>query len=68
MEMIIIPIVIGALCYNHEMIHTRFGGLGNKRTSGDHLNYYIIENGQNTEKSPGDLKRLPVTKTQIKNS
>ena len=25
-----------------------------------HQNYYIIENGQNTEKSPGDL-RLAVT-------
>ena len=24
---------------------------------------YIIENGQNTEKSPGDLRRLTVTQT-----
>ena len=24
--------------------------------SGDHPNYNIIENGQNTEKSPGDLE------------
>ena len=29
--------------------------------SRDHPNYYIIENGQNTEKSPGDLRRLAVT-------
>ena len=29
--------------------------------SGDHPNYSIIENGQNTEKSPGDLRRLAVS-------
>ena len=39
------------------------GGLGSWRTSGDHPNYYIINNGQNTEKSPGDLRRLAVTQT-----
>ena len=33
------------------------GELGNNRTSGDHPIYYIIENGQNIEKSPGDLRR-----------
>ena len=35
--------------------------------SEDHPNYYIIENGQNTEKSPGDLWRLAVTQTPVKN-
>ena len=39
------------------------GRLGNKRTSGDHPNYSIIKNGQNTEKSPGDLRKLVVTHT-----
>ena len=29
----------------------------------DYLNYYIIENTQNTEESPGDLRRLVVTQT-----
>ena len=33
------------------MIIKGTGGLGNKRMSGHHPNYYIIENGQNTEKS-----------------
>ena len=37
------------------------GGLGSYRTRGDYPNYYIIENGQNTEKSPGNLRRLAVT-------
>ena len=35
-------------------------------TSGDHPNYYIVENGQNTEKSPGDLRKLAVTQSPIK--
>ena len=33
----------------------------------DHSNYCIIENGQNTEKSPGDLRRLAVTQTPVEN-
>ena len=41
-------------------------GLGNKRTSGDHQNYYIIENGQNTEKNPGNLRRFAVIQTPVK--
>ena len=44
------------------------GGLGSWWMSGDHPNYYIIENGQNTVKSPGDLRRLAVTQTPVKNS
>ena len=40
--------------------------LEKKRTSGDHPNYSIIENGQNTEKSPGDL-RLALTQTPVRN-
>ena len=41
-------------------------GLGNKRTSGENLNYSIAEIGQNTNKSPGDLRRLVVTQTPVK--
>ena len=44
----------------------RTGGLGSWRTSGYHPNYSIIENDQNTEKSPGDLRRLAVTQTPVK--
>ena len=42
------------------------GGLGSWQTSRDHPNYSIIENGQNTEKSPEDLRRLAVTQTPVK--
>ena len=33
---------------------------------GDHPNYCTIENGQNTEKGPGDLRRPAVTQTPVK--
>ena len=59
MKVTIIPIVIGAL----STVTKGFLRLGNKVTSGDHPNNYIIENGQNTEKSPGNLRRLAVTQT-----
>ena len=38
--------------------------------SGDHPTYSIVEIGQNTEKSPGDLRRLgkPSTNNDVKNS
>ena len=40
--MTLIPIVIGTLSTITNRIGTRIGGLGNKRTSGDHPNYSII--------------------------
>ena len=52
--------------YSNKVIIKRTGGLGNLRTSGDHPNNSIVENGQNTEKSPGDLRRLVVTQAQVK--
>ena len=36
------------------------------RTSGDHPNNSIIKIGQNTEKSPRDLRTLVVTQTPVK--
>ena len=42
------------------------GGLGSWRTSGGHPNYSIVENGQNTEKCRGDLRRLVFTQTPVK--
>ena len=42
------------------------GGLGGWRTGGDHPDCSIVENGQNTEKNPGDLRRLAVTQTPVK--
>ena len=52
--------------YSHQRIKKETGGLGNKRKSGDYPNFCIIEIGQNTEKSPEDLRRLAVTQTPVK--
>ena len=53
--------------YSHQRIDTRTGGIGNKGMSGDHPNYNIIKIGQNTEKSPENLRRLAVSLTLVKN-
>ena len=45
----------------------RPGWLGCWRTSGDHPNDNIIENNQNTEKSPRDLRKFAVTQTPVRN-
>ena len=56
MKVTIIPFVIGAFGTVTKVIKGT-GGLGSWRTSGDHPNYGIIENGQNT-KGLGDLLSL----------
>ena len=58
--MTVIPIVTGKL-------GTRTGGLGNKRTSGDHQDFSIIKISQNTELSPGDFKGFTDTQTPVRN-
>ena len=44
MKVIIIPIEIGAFGSQQRIIKGP-GGLGSRRTSGDHPDYNIIENG-----------------------
>ena len=66
MKVTIIPIVIGAFGTVTKGLLKGTGGLGSWRTSRDHPNYCIIENGHNTEKSHGDLRRLTVTQTPWK--
>ncbi len=57
--MTFIPIVICAL---GTVTKGLLKGLEDLEVNGRfHPNYSIIENGQNTEKSPGNLKRLAVT-------
>ena len=51
--------------YTHQTIGTGTGGLGHRRTSEDHINNSIVRIDQNTEKSPGDLRRLAVTQTPM---
>ena len=53
--------------YSHQRIGTGTEGLGNKRTSGDHPNYSIVEISQHTKKSPGDSRKFAVTQTLVEN-
>ena len=41
-------------------------GFRNKKTGGEHPNYNIVDLGQNTKKSPEDLRRLTVTQSPVK--
>ena len=50
--------------WNSNLRNTKgTGELGTWRTSGEHPNYSSIENDQNSEKSPGDVRRLAVSQT-----
>ncbi len=66
MKVTIVPIVIGAL---GTVIKGLLKGLEDLEVGGrvgDYPNDSITENGQNTKKSPGDLRRL-VSQTPVKN-
>ena len=67
MQVTIIPIVISAFGIVIIGVAKGTRGLGSWRTSGDHPNDSIVENGQNTKKSPGYLRGLAVTQTPVKN-
>ena len=67
MKVMVIPIVISELGIVTKRLIWGMGDLKNKRTSGDHSNYSIIEIGQNTKKSPGNLRKLAVTRTPVRN-
>ena len=51
---------------SNKRVIKEIGGRGTWWMSGDHPNYSITENCQNTEKSPGDLRRLAVSQTPVK--
>ena len=52
---------------NPLRIGTRTGRLEKERANKEHLDYSIIRIGQNTEENPGDLRKLAVTQTQVRN-
>ena len=66
MQVKIIQIVIDAYGTVTKRIIKGTGGLGSWRTNGGHQNYGIIENGHNSQKSPGYLRGLNVTQAQVK--
>ena len=67
MKVTIVPIVSGAFCTITKRIIKRPGRFGSWRTVRDYPNDSIAENGQNPETSPGDLRRLAVTQSPVKN-
>ena len=64
--MTMVPIIIGALGTIPKWLGKGAGRVENQRTRRDHPNYSIVEIGQNTEDSPGDLMRLAVTQIPVK--
>ena len=54
--------------YSHQRNDTKTGGFGNQITSGDDQNNSIIEIGQITEKSLGDLRKLAVIQIPARNN
>ena len=46
-----------------QRIGKEIGTVGNWRKNLDHSNYSIVKISQNTERSPGDLRRLAITQT-----
>ena len=62
-KVIIIPIVSGALGTVTKLLK----GQEDSEIRGQVETIHIIENGQNTKKSPGELRRLPATQTPVKN-
>ena len=63
MEVTVTPIVIDTL---GTVIKGLVQRLRNNRTGGDCTNYGIVEISQNNEMNPGDLRRLAVTQTPVK--
>ena len=66
MKVTIIPIVTGAFGTVSKGFLKGPGGFESWQPRGDYPNNSIIEDGQNTEKSPGDLRRLAVTQSPVK--
>ena len=63
----IVPIVIGALGTVTKGLLKGLEDLEVLRTGRHYPNDSIAKNGQNPETSPGDLRRLAVTQTPVKN-
>ena len=63
MKVTVIPIVVGALGTIPKGLIKGLEDLEIKKTSVDHPDNCIIKIGQNTEKCPGDLRRLAVAHT-----
>ena len=66
MTITIMPIVIGTFGTATKGLKKGTGGLGGWRRGGDQPDYIIVDKSHNTEKSPGNSRRLAVTQTPVK--
>ena len=66
MGITMILIVIGAHGTVRKKMKKRAGRIGNKNMSGNYPNDSAAKISQNTEKSPGDLRKFAVTQTPLK--
>ena len=62
MRMTVIPVIIGVL----GRFWKEAGRIGNRTTNQGNPNCSIVKNGRNTEKSPGDRRKLAITHTPVK--
>ena len=51
---------------NPHRLERKTGAIGKQRKNRDYKDLSITEIGENTEKSPGDMRRLIVTQTLVK--
>ena len=58
--------LIDALGTVSQRLGKENGRVKSRRMNRDHPGFSIVEIGQNTEQSPGDLKKLAVTQTPMK--
>ena len=64
-RVMVIPTVSWATWNDLQRLRKKTGGIGNQKNQ-DHWDYSIVIINQNTQKNPGDLRRLAVTQTPVK--
>ena len=64
--MMMMTIIIGVLGMVPRSLGKKTARIENQRKNQDHPDHSIIKLCQDTEKSPGDLKRLTVTQIFVK--
>ena len=65
MRVTVIPVAVGALGTVLNGLE-KTGGIGSNKKTQNYSDHSIVEISLNTEKSPGDLRRLAITQTPVK--
>ena len=62
----VIPVVVGALGTFPKSLEKILKEVGNQKKNRSNLDQSIVKIKQNTEKSPGDVRKFVVTQTPVK--